>query len=96
MDIDDDEPQNPTIEEGVEPTHESIDLPIATSESIAVGEGLRKQSSKDVTAGGRQPPSTQSSRDPVVGANQLEELEVDSDDLPDDEDDFDNYGEDDY
>ena len=31
----------PSIPEGIEPTHESIDLPIQTSISITVGEGLK-------------------------------------------------------
>lgn len=76
----------------MEPTHESIDLPIATSESIAVGEGLKKQSSKNVT-------STTASRNAAIPASQREDLVVDSEDLLDDDDDEEDdadYDEDDY
>ena len=33
----DDEPSMPSMPEGVEPTYESIDLPIQTSAAIAIG-----------------------------------------------------------
>ncbi len=40
--VDDDEPSMPSMPEGVEPTYESIDLPIQTSAAMAIGQGLKK------------------------------------------------------
>jgi len=70
----------------MEPTHESIDLPIQTSISITVGEGLKpKQSSKDIVA------SSAAEEERSKPADQREELIVDSEDLPDDDDEDDEY-----
>ena len=68
----------PGIPEGIEPAHESIDLPIQTSISITVGEGLKPKPirSNNVAA----------EEERTRPADQREELIVDSEDLPDDDD----------
>ena len=74
-------------EQHVEPTHESIDLPITTSENIdirAIGDGLKRPNQMNDYEENKQ-----------LTANDRVELIVDSEDLPDDEEEEeDDYAED--
>ena len=71
-----------TIQEPVSPTHESIDLPIQNSSSIVpVGEGLHQRDQIE-------------QRNNQRSADERECIAVDSEDLPDDEDDYESDDED--
>ena len=76
-------------EQHVEPTHESIDLPITTSENIdirAIGDGLKRPNQMNDYEENKQ-----------LTANDRVELIVDSEDLPDDEEEEeDDYAEDQF
>jgi len=70
--VDDDEP---SIPDGIEISNEAIDLPIQTSGALKVGDGLRPKPTSQIPLNQPNLPREQS------------EIEVDSEDLPEDEDD---------